>query len=79
MFGCLLAGRPHRSSLSIDASGRSNRDEEDEAFERLKMTEKLIAELNETWEEKMRRTEMIRKERYSLETGWGGVVILKTS
>lgn len=33
------------------------------AMERLKMSEKLISELNETWEEKMRKTESLRKER----------------
>lgn len=33
-------------------------------------TEKIIAELNETWEEKLRRTEAIRMERW---VGWGGV------
>uniref|UniRef100_A0A8C1QQL4 plus-end-directed kinesin ATPase n=1 Tax=Cyprinus carpio TaxID=7962 RepID=A0A8C1QQL4_CYPCA len=35
----------------------------EEAIERLKETEKIIAELNETWEEKLRRTEAIRMER----------------
>ena len=44
-------------------------------------TEKIIAELNETWEEKLRRTEAIRMERWVLGTrpsdgevgggGWG--------
>ena len=34
-----------------------------ETIERLKESEKLISELNETWEEKMRKTEEIRKER----------------
>lgn len=33
-------------------------------------TEKIIAELNETWEEKLRRTEAIRMERW---VGWAGV------
>uniref|UniRef100_A0A8D2M829 Kinesin-like protein n=1 Tax=Zonotrichia albicollis TaxID=44394 RepID=A0A8D2M829_ZONAL len=37
----------------------------EEAIERLKETEKIIAELNETWEEKLRRTEAIRMERWS--------------
>uniref|UniRef100_A0A669E565 plus-end-directed kinesin ATPase n=1 Tax=Oreochromis niloticus TaxID=8128 RepID=A0A669E565_ORENI len=37
-----------------------------EAIERLKETEKIIAELNETWEEKLRRTEAIRMEREAL-------------
>uniref|UniRef100_A0A8B9M1L6 plus-end-directed kinesin ATPase n=1 Tax=Accipiter nisus TaxID=211598 RepID=A0A8B9M1L6_9AVES len=40
----------------------------EEAIERLKETEKIIAELNETWEEKLRRTEAIRMERW---VGWG--------
>uniref|UniRef100_W5N8E4 Kinesin family member 1C n=1 Tax=Lepisosteus oculatus TaxID=7918 RepID=W5N8E4_LEPOC len=38
----------------------------EEAVERLKETEKIIAELNETWEEKLRKTESIRLERESL-------------
>uniref|UniRef100_A0AAR2J254 plus-end-directed kinesin ATPase n=1 Tax=Pygocentrus nattereri TaxID=42514 RepID=A0AAR2J254_PYGNA len=39
----------------------------EEAIERLKETEKIIAELNETWEEKLRRTEAIRMERSVLQ------------
>uniref|UniRef100_A0AAQ6AKZ2 plus-end-directed kinesin ATPase n=1 Tax=Amphiprion ocellaris TaxID=80972 RepID=A0AAQ6AKZ2_AMPOC len=35
----------------------------EEAIERLKESEKIIAELNETWEEKLRKTEAIRMER----------------
>ncbi|BFZ22944.1 hypothetical protein BsWGS_25983 [Bradybaena similaris] len=35
----------------------------DDALERLKESEKLIAELNLSWEEKLRKTESIRKER----------------
>uniref|UniRef100_A0A8C1XMH8 Kinesin motor domain-containing protein n=1 Tax=Cyprinus carpio TaxID=7962 RepID=A0A8C1XMH8_CYPCA len=35
----------------------------EEAAERLKETEKIIAELNETWEEKLRKTESIRQDR----------------
>lgn len=35
----------------------------EEAVERLKETEKIISELNETWEEKLRKTESIRLER----------------
>ncbi|KAI7812516.1 kinesin-like protein KIF1C [Triplophysa rosa] len=38
----------------------------EEAVERLEETEKIIAELNETWEEKLRKTESIRQERESL-------------
>ncbi|XP_059419787.1 kinesin-like protein KIF1A isoform X6 [Carassius carassius] len=38
----------------------------EKAIERLKETEKIIAELNETWEEKLRRTEAIRMEREAL-------------
>uniref|UniRef100_A0A8C4NH62 Uncharacterized protein n=1 Tax=Eptatretus burgeri TaxID=7764 RepID=A0A8C4NH62_EPTBU len=37
-----------------------------EAIERLKESEKIIAELNETWEEKLRRTEAIRTAREAL-------------
>ncbi|XP_072552491.1 kinesin-like protein KIF1C isoform X3 [Salminus brasiliensis] len=38
----------------------------EEAVERLRETEKIIAELNETWEEKLRKTESIRLERETL-------------
>ncbi|XP_016099978.1 kinesin-like protein KIF1C isoform X1 [Sinocyclocheilus grahami] len=38
----------------------------EEAAERLKETEKIIAELNETWEEKLRKTDSIRQEREAL-------------
>ncbi|XP_028817182.1 kinesin-like protein KIF1A isoform X13 [Denticeps clupeoides] len=38
----------------------------EEAIERLKETEKIIAELNVTWEEKLRRTEAIRMDREAL-------------
>jgi len=38
----------------------------DDAAERLIMSEKLITELNETWEEKIRKSEEIRRQRYSM-------------
>ncbi|XP_063292258.1 kinesin-like protein KIF1B isoform X14 [Pelobates fuscus] len=38
----------------------------EEAIERLKESEKIIAELNETWEEKLRKTEAIRMDREAL-------------
>lgn len=38
----------------------------EDALDRLKESEKLIQELNETWEEKMRKTEAIRRERLQL-------------
>ncbi|CAH1774965.1 unnamed protein product [Owenia fusiformis] len=38
----------------------------EDAMERLKMSEKLISELNETWEEKLKKTEAIRLERESV-------------
>ncbi|XP_062845014.1 kinesin-like protein KIF1C [Trichomycterus rosablanca] len=38
----------------------------EEAVERLKETEKIIEELNETWEDKLRKTESIRLEREAL-------------
>ena len=46
---------PKKDSVIMDGG--------EEAIERLKMSEKLIEELNQTWEQKMRRTEEIRKER----------------
>ncbi|XP_070207701.1 kinesin-like protein unc-104 isoform X2 [Littorina saxatilis] len=47
--------RSRKSSVTIEGG--------EDAIERLKESEKLIAELNESWEEKLRRTEAIRKER----------------
>jgi len=38
-------------------------DANEDAAERLRISEKLISELNETWEEKLQRAEQIRKER----------------
>jgi len=35
----------------------------EDAAERLRISEKLISELNETWEEKLQKAEQIRKER----------------
>ncbi|XP_025081034.1 kinesin-like protein unc-104 isoform X4 [Pomacea canaliculata] len=46
--------RSRKSSVTIEG---------EDAIERLKESEKLIAELNESWEEKLRRTEAIRIER----------------
>uniref|UniRef100_A0A8B9VJA4 plus-end-directed kinesin ATPase n=1 Tax=Anas zonorhyncha TaxID=75864 RepID=A0A8B9VJA4_9AVES len=69
-------GRPQShpvSSLSSRAASVASLHERimfapgsEEAIERLKETEKIIAELNETWEEKLRRTEAIRMEREAL-------------
>ncbi|KAL8609995.1 Kinesin-like protein kif1a [Nucella lapillus] len=47
--------RSRKSSVTIEGG--------EDAIERLKESEKLIAELNVSWEEKLRRTETIRKER----------------
>ncbi|XP_041378535.1 kinesin-like protein unc-104 isoform X3 [Gigantopelta aegis] len=51
----LNASRSRKQSLTIEGG--------EDAMERLKMSEKLIAELNESWEEKLRKTEAIRKDR----------------
>jgi len=45
------------SSNSMVADGN------EDAAERLRISEKLISELNETWEEKLQKAEQIRKER----------------
>ncbi|CAC5401186.1 KIF1 [Mytilus coruscus] len=38
-------------------------EEKEDAYERLQMSEKLIAELNQSWEEKLKKTDEIRKDR----------------
>ncbi|KAK2553188.1 Kinesin-like protein KIF1C [Acropora cervicornis] len=42
---------------------RQSQDSHDGTLDKLKTSEKLIAELNETWEEKLRKTEAIKLER----------------
>ena len=51
-----LSRTRHESQLVDDTAS--------DAAERLVMTEKLIKELNETWEEKIRKSEEIRRQRY---------------
>uniref|UniRef100_A0A670JWZ6 Kinesin family member 1C n=1 Tax=Podarcis muralis TaxID=64176 RepID=A0A670JWZ6_PODMU len=61
-----------REPLPLNGESESYPDMEEEmicteeAMERLQETEKIIAELNETWEEKLRKTEAIRMEREAL-------------
>uniref|UniRef100_A0A3B4U3B8 plus-end-directed kinesin ATPase n=1 Tax=Seriola dumerili TaxID=41447 RepID=A0A3B4U3B8_SERDU len=67
-----MSPSPSLSALSSRAGSINNLHDRifspasEEAIERLKETEKIIAELNETWEEKLRRTEAIRMEREAL-------------
>ncbi|XP_063059511.1 kinesin-like protein KIF1C [Engraulis encrasicolus] len=49
-----------------DEQGPCTAISKEEAAERLMETEKIIAEMNETWEEKLRKTEAIRQEREAL-------------
>ncbi|XP_052396251.1 kinesin-like protein KIF1B isoform X6 [Carassius gibelio] len=73
-MGCLTAS-PSSGSLCSQAGLQSVSSIQErimstpggeEAIERLKESEKIIAELNETWEEKLRKTEAIRMEREAL-------------
>lgn len=72
-IGCLTAS-PSSGSLSSQGLQSVSSIQErimstpggEEAIERLKESEKIIAELNETWEEKLRKTEAIRMEREAL-------------
>uniref|UniRef100_A0A8C2A4H1 plus-end-directed kinesin ATPase n=1 Tax=Cyprinus carpio TaxID=7962 RepID=A0A8C2A4H1_CYPCA len=73
-MGCLTAS-PSSGSLCSQAGLQSVSSIQErimstpggeEAIERLKESEKIIAELNETWEEKLRKTESIRMEREAL-------------
>ncbi|XP_051567546.1 kinesin-like protein KIF1A isoform X21 [Myxocyprinus asiaticus] len=68
-----MSPSPSLSALSSRAGSISNLHDRimfspgsEEAIERLQETEKIIAELNETWEEKLRRTEAIRMDREAL-------------
>lgn len=62
-FKILFVGIPDPKNISRSRKNSVMMDDGEDAYERLKESEKLIKELNETWEEKMRRTEAIRKER----------------
>lgn len=59
-------GIPDPKNISRSRKNSVMMDDGEDAYERLKESEKLIKELNETWEEKMRRTEAIRKEREAI-------------
>ena len=59
------APRRHRTTSGLGDEEEAVSGSSEDAMERLEMTEKLIMELNETWEQKMRRTEQIRHERYA--------------
>ncbi|XP_041952479.1 kinesin-like protein KIF1A isoform X3 [Alosa sapidissima] len=68
-----MSPSPSISALSSRAASVNNLHDRlmfspasEETIERLKETEKIIAELNETWEEKLRRTEAIRMDREAL-------------
>ncbi|KAL1498183.1 hypothetical protein ABEB36_009020 [Hypothenemus hampei] len=52
-----------RNNKENDKRARSQSTTAEEAVDQLQASEKLIAELNETWEEKLKRTEAIRIER----------------
>ncbi|KAM4536943.1 kinesin-like protein KIF1C isoform 2-T3 [Odontesthes bonariensis] len=57
---------PNPDPLMEDAEEGEEPISKEEAAEMLMETEKIIAELNETWEEKLRKTESIRLEREQL-------------
>ena len=61
-----LAGIPDPRDIVKSRKESVTIDGGEDAIERLKMSEKLIAELNETWEQKMRKTDEIRKDRQVL-------------
>ncbi|XP_074661847.1 kinesin-like protein unc-104 [Tubulanus polymorphus] len=58
-----VAGVPDPKTVAMQRHQSVTIDGGEDAIERLKMSEKLISELNETWEEKLKKTEVIRQER----------------
>nr|XP_034337468.1 kinesin-like protein unc-104 isoform X9 [Crassostrea gigas] len=58
-----IEGLPDPRVMTRSRKDSLTMDDGENAIERLQMSEKLIAELNESWEEKLRRTEAVRKER----------------
>ena len=74
LCGCAAAAAQRGGCDDTSETGDKRRrttsltmDNGEDAIERLEMTEKLILELNETWEEKMKRTEQIRQERSEIQ------------
>ncbi|XP_039611571.1 kinesin-like protein KIF1B isoform X18 [Polypterus senegalus] len=63
---CSLSSQTGLQSVSSIQERIMSTPGSEEAIERLKESEKIIAELNETWEEKLRKTEAIRMEREAL-------------
>lgn len=59
-----LSGIPNPTEFRRKRHSSTNLDDELDAIERLKVNEKLIEELNEPWEEKLRKTATIRQERW---------------
>ncbi|XP_030648204.1 kinesin-like protein KIF1C [Chanos chanos] len=62
----LTTEQPTHTSAPVEELTQGTPISKEEAVERLQETEKIIAELNETWEEKLRKTETLRLERESL-------------
>uniref|UniRef100_A0A7E4UVT4 Kinesin-like protein unc-104 n=1 Tax=Panagrellus redivivus TaxID=6233 RepID=A0A7E4UVT4_PANRE len=63
---CRLKGLLTERGVQIDDSGKATSAPrtlaaEEDTIEQLKTSEKLIAQLNETWEEKLQKTDVIRK------------------
>uniref|UniRef100_F6Q5L9 Kinesin-like protein unc-104 n=1 Tax=Ciona intestinalis TaxID=7719 RepID=F6Q5L9_CIOIN len=58
-----LASLINQQTLMNRNRSLNTSDKEKNALERIKESEKIIAELNETWEEKLRKTEYIRQQR----------------
>ena len=59
-----LQGIPTAKEFRRRRYSSSNLDDELDAIERLKMNEKLIEELNEPWEEKLKKTAIIQQQRF---------------
>jgi len=60
---CCLSDIGKEKIISISRRNSMVADGNEDAAERLRISEKLISELNETWEEKLQKAEQIRKER----------------
>lgn len=58
-----LTGIPCDKEIRRKRHSSVNLDDELDAIERLKMNEKLIEELNEPWEEKLKKTAIIAQQR----------------
>ena len=76
MSACCLPDVGKERIISDSRRNSMVADGNEDAAERLRISEKLISELNETWEEKLQKAEQIRKERSVVHSSHCSLVVI---